>query len=330
MSSLSHNITGLQAAVRKTLQANTFSDFLSIFIIFKNPRSMKKTNYRSLIGPTEFTKRFLSGDKQNPISTETNQSIFGTSYQPQGPLREVLDSTTTFNDHLACRKTTQQLRKTISVRQFENNLAADEEIELQNHQIEEQPARITSYCTEIETNGEKIVKFLDINLNSDSWNCQWKDSSSAASYVDMNASFLTSLIVNPEVFTEANGCVSFEWSHVILLALYDGAHIPGNTNKSIWHSIHNNIAFAIVWPSVRRCAQTCIDALQLRASKCMLVEGYRRGGQTNIIMPVTKVQHVHFSVKTERATMSKFLTMPEKVHPRHSMPSYYNDAFVLP
>jgi hypothetical protein len=313
----------------KALQANTFLDQFSSFSRI-NPRSMKKT-----IQPTNFTKRFLPGAKEKPTSNQTKQSIFGTSYQPQGPIRElttkVLDSTTTFND-LARREITQQRTNPISVdsvRQIDKIAATDKEIELQNLQIEELPARITSYCTEIETNGEKRVKFLDINLNSDSWDCQWKDSSSAATYVDMNASFLTSLTVNPEVFTEANGCVSFDWSDVILVALYDGAHIPGNTNKSIWHSIHNNTAFAIVWPSVRRCAQTCIDALQLRASKCGLVEGCQRG-QTNIIKPVTKVQHVHFSVKTERATMSKFLTMPEKVHPRHSMPSYYNDAFALP
>jgi hypothetical protein len=126
--------------------------------------------------------------------------------------------------------------------------------------------------------------------------------------VIMDSSFLRTLNVNPETFFEKDACTPYEWSHVVLLARYYGDDIPGHTNKSIWHSVNNDTPFAIVWPSVRGRIETCFDALQLRATKSIPIEGYgRRAG----IVPVQNVK-VKFSV-IKHATMEKFLNMPDKV-----------------
>jgi hypothetical protein len=298
---------------------------------------MKKLNSRPTTDPgliartegTKFTKLFAAGYKKPSVPKQTIPSFRDTSYQlsqSQGLLPVLQNKSslgsTTFLD-VARRGISQQPTNIVSAHQLSTS-SGDKmptvsnsdvgNIELQKRQNQELPARILSYRTQIETNGKALVKFLDISSISEPWDCRWSDSSSSATCVDLNASFLKSLQVNPNVFTEANGSVPFEWSHVILLALYDGPYIPGNTSKKgIWHSVHNNTAFAVARPSVRGCTTTCIDLLQLRASKSMIIDGFQNA-QTNIIIPVQKLQHVHFSVKKERATMSKFLYMPEKVH----------------
>ena len=126
--------------------------------------------------------------------------------------------------------------------------------------------------------------------------------------VVMDSFFLKGLSVNPEFVFEKDACTPYQWSHVVLLAIYYGDDIEGTTNKSIWHSVNNNTPFAIVWPSVRGRIEKCIDALQLRATKSSPLEGYgRRIG----IVPVQNVK-VKFSV-IKHATMETLLNMSDKV-----------------
>ena len=126
--------------------------------------------------------------------------------------------------------------------------------------------------------------------------------------VVMDSFFLKGLSVNPEFVFEKDACTPYQWSHVVLLALYYGDDIEGTTNKSIWHSVNNSTPFAIVWPSVRGRIEKCIDALQLRATKSTPLEGY---GRRNGIVPVQNVK-VKFSV-IKHATMETLLNMPDKV-----------------
>ena len=126
--------------------------------------------------------------------------------------------------------------------------------------------------------------------------------------VIMDSSFLKTLNVNPKTFFEKDACTPYEWSHVVLLARYYGDDIQGDTNKSIWHSVNNDTSFAIVWPSVRGRIEKCIDALQLRATKSIPIEGY---GRRNGIVPVQNTK-VKFSV-IKHATMETLLNMPDKV-----------------
>ena len=140
---------------------------------------------------------------------------------------------------------------------------------------------------------------------------RWMEVSSAEhcdGKVVMDSFFLKGLSVNPEFVFEKDACTPYQWSHVVLLALYYGDDIEGTTNKSIWHSVNNSTPFAIVWPSVRGRIEKCIDALQLRATKSTPLEGY---GRRNGIVPVQNVK-VKFSV-IKHATMETLLNMTDKV-----------------
>jgi hypothetical protein len=140
---------------------------------------------------------------------------------------------------------------------------------------------------------------------------RWMEVSSAEhcdGKVVMDSFFLKGLSVNPEFVFEKDACTPYQWSHVVLLALYYGDDIEGATNKSIWHSVNNSTPFAIVSPSVRGRIDKNIDALQLRATKSTPLEGY---GRRNGIVPVQNVK-VKFSV-IKHATMETLLNMPDKV-----------------
>ena len=153
---------------------------------------------------------------------------------------------------------------------------------------------------------------FEMRLASQPEDFHWMEVSSVYEHCEgkviMNSSFLKTLNVNPKTFFEKDACTPYEWSHVVLLARYHGDDIQGDTNKSIWHSVNNNTPFAIVWPSVRGRIEKCIDALQLRATKSIFIEGY---GQRNGIVPVQNVK-VKFSV-IKHATMETLLNMPDKV-----------------
>jgi hypothetical protein len=163
-----------------------------------------------------------------------------------------------------------------------------------------------TYRVDLDTNGERSVQYLEVNSNFDPKDFCWKNSSSESSFTDMNACFLKSLKVNPEVFNNENNSTPYEWSKIVLVAVYDGPDIAGNTNKSIWYSILNNTPFAIVWPSVRKKIANCFDTLQSRATKSSIIGECRPKG----VMPVHPVQSVSFQII---ATMNNFLKMPDKV-----------------
>lgn len=168
------------------------------------------------------------------------------------------------------------------------------------------------YCVQV-SNGE-ADDLEDTFLDTSQASMQWKSTSSSAdSAVRMTSSFLNDLIVNPKVFLETE--VPTEWSTVVLLALYYGNELNADatTNKSIWHSVHNNIPFAIVCNSVREAAQTHIQSLQGRASKSKLMCGQNKPKGTLAIQPVLPVI-VQFQPIRQCESMATFLQMPEKVH----------------
>ena len=173
-------------------------------------------------------------------------------------------------------------------------------------------ARSLEYCVQV-SHGE-ADDLEDTFLDTSQASMQWKStSSSAGSAVRMTSSFLNDLIVNPKVFLETE--VPTEWSTVVLLALYYGNELNADatTNKSIWHSVHNNIPFAIVCNSVREAAQTHIQSLQGRASKSKLMCGQNKHKGTLAIQPVLPVI-VQFQPIRQCESMATFLQMPEKVH----------------
>jgi len=153
---------------------------------------------------------------------------------------------------------------------------------------------------------------FEMRLASQPADFHWMEVSSVYEHSEgkfiMDSSFLKTLNVNPNIFFEKDACTPYEWSHVVLLARYYGDDIQGDTNKSIWHSVNNNTPFAIVWPSVRGRIEKCIDALQLRATKSIPIEGY---GRRNGVVPVENAK-VKFSV-IKHATLEKLLNMPVKV-----------------
>ena len=156
------------------------------------------------------------------------------------------------------------------------------------------------------------TQVFEMRLASQPEDFHWMEVSSVYEHSEgnfiMDSSFLKTLNVNPNIFFEKDACTPYEWSHVVLLARYYGDDIQGDTNKSIWHSVHNNTPFAIVWPSVRGRIEKCIDALQLRATKSIPIEGY---GRRNGVVPVENAK-VKFSVM-KHATLEKLLNMPDKV-----------------
>jgi hypothetical protein len=173
-------------------------------------------------------------------------------------------------------------------------------------------ARSLEYCVQV-SHGE-ADDLEDTFLDTSQASMQWKSSSSsAASAIRMTSSFLKKLTVNPKVFLETE--VPTEWSTVVLLALYYGNELnaEATTNKSIWHSVHNNIAFAIVCNSVREAAQNHIQSLQGRASKSKLLCGRNNHKGTLAIKPVLPVI-VRFQPLRQCESMATFLQMPEKVH----------------
>ena len=159
---------------------------------------------------------------------------------------------------------------------------------------------------------ETTPQVFEMRLASQPEDFHWMEVSSVYEHsegkVIMDSSFLKTLNVNPKTFFEKDACTTYEWSHVVLLARYYGDDIQGDTNKSIWHSVNNDTPFAIVWPSVRGRIEKCIDALQLRATKSIPIEGY---GRRNGIVPVQNAK-VKFSV-IKHATMETLLNMPDKV-----------------
>jgi hypothetical protein len=168
------------------------------------------------------------------------------------------------------------------------------------------------YCVQVKENEETglVNMFLDTSQAS----MQWKKSScSADSAVRMDSFFLKGLIVNPTEFSQTE--VPQEWSTVVLLALYYGNELNEvtTTNKSIWYSVHNKIAFAIVCNSVRGAAQTNFQKLQLRASKSNLMFGQKKQKEILPVQPV-ETETVRFEPQRHCETMAKFLQMPEKVH----------------
>jgi hypothetical protein len=173
-------------------------------------------------------------------------------------------------------------------------------------------ARFLEYCVQVSHGDADDLE--DTFLDTSQASMQWKSSScSAVSAVRMTSSFLKTLTVNPKVFFEAE--VPTEWSTVVLLALYYGNELnaEATTNKSIWHSVNNNIAFAIVCNSVREAAQNHIQSLQCRASKSKLMFGQNKHKGTSAIQPVLPVI-VRFQPLRQCESMAKFLQMPEKVH----------------
>ena len=177
--------------------------------------------------------------------------------------------------------------------------------------------RCLEYCVQL--NHIKATVLVDTFLDTSQASMQWKDSSSSAdSAVHMDSFFLKGLTVNPKEFLETE--VPKEWSTVVLLALYYGTELneETTTNKSIWYSVHNNIAFAIVCNTVRGAAKTHLQSLQVRASKSKLLRGQKKERSTLPVQPV-ETEIVRFQPRRQCETMVKFLQMPEKVqfcHPR--------------
>lgn len=187
-------------------------------------------------------------------------------------------------------------------------------------EIDDAQASASDPVLALETAAQSLVSYVfkmtpqvfELRLASQLEDFHWMEVSSVHEHCEgkviMDSFFLKTLNVNPEIFFEKGACTPYEWSRVVLLALYYGDDIEGTTNKSIWHSVNNNTPFAIVWPSVRGRIEKCIDALQLRATKSTPIEGYgRRPG----IVPVQNVK-VTFSV-IKHATMEALLNMPDKV-----------------
>lgn len=297
----------------------------------QHPKLRRK--YTGIIKATPFTELFQQPFPKS-ARTQNNIAACDTSRQPNCmpsiSAEKMVESTRTrtFRDVIGRENFQQQSsigsKEPATIPQHQlpnpgNELPTSTEFvnqaQASNTSVNESSAQITAYRLEINFNGERRAKFLEVTSNSEPDDCQWTDVASNGICVDMTASFLKSLRVNPDVFSSEDGYVPYEWSKVVLLALYKGADIHGNTNKSIWHSVLNNMPFAIVRPSVRGSTQNCIDVLQLRASKCSTI--FRLdNSQAESIQPVQNVQMVRFSVETERATMAKFLTMADKVTPR--------------
>ena len=167
------------------------------------------------------------------------------------------------------------------------------------------------YCVQVKEKEE--TGLVDTFLDTSEASMQWKNSSSSAdSAVRMDSFFLKCLTVNPTEFSQTE--VPQEWSTVVLLALYYGNELNEvtTTNKSIWYSVHNKIAFAIVCNSVRGAAQTNFQKLQLRASKSKLMFGQKNQKGMLPVQPV-ETDTVRFEPQKQRETMAKFLQMPEKV-----------------
>ena len=278
--------------------------------------------------PTKFTALFIPGCQQQHSFTKSksagDKDACLPSKLPCNSISTLFESASTFNDlsgqakhqHSSDINSETSVLTTISTLQLPRSdcllveATANVESGTASQSISNQ---VPIYRVEIEVTGGRQTKFVGISADSKHDESQWIDFSSATNCIDMNSAFLKSLTVNPEVFAQGNGFVPYEWSRVVLLALYCGNDIHGSTNKSIWHSVLNNTAFAIVRPSVRRSAQNFLDVLQLRASKSKTINS-SQNCQTNKVMPVSKVQIVHLSVRPERATMAKFLAMPDKVH----------------
>ena len=169
------------------------------------------------------------------------------------------------------------------------------------------------YCVQVKENEE--TGLVDTFLDTSEASMQWKNSSSSAdSAVRMDSFFLKGLTVNPTEFSQTG--VPQEWSTVVLLALYYGNElneVTTTTNKSIWYSVHNKIAFAIVCNSVRGAAQNNFQKLQLRASKSKLMFGQKKQKGILPVQPV-ETETMQFEPHRRGETMAKFLQMPEKVH----------------
>lgn len=168
------------------------------------------------------------------------------------------------------------------------------------------------FCVQVKENEESGL--VDTFLDTSEASMQWKNSSSSAdSAVRMDSFFLKGLTVNPTELSQTE--VPQEWSTVVLLALYYGNELNEvtTTNKSIWYSVHNKIAFAIVCNSVRGAAQTNFQKLQLRASKSKLMFGQKKQKGILPVQPV-ETETVRFEPQRQCETMAKFLQMPEKVH----------------
>jgi hypothetical protein len=168
------------------------------------------------------------------------------------------------------------------------------------------------FCVQVKENEE--TGLVDTFLDTSEASMQWKNSSSSAdSAVRMDSFFLKALTVNPTELSQTE--VPQEWSTVVLLALYYGNELKEvtTTNKSIWYSVHNKIAFAIVCNSVREAARTNFQKLQLRASKSKLMFSKKKQKGMLPVQPV-ETETVRFEPQRQRETMAKFLQMPEKVH----------------
>ena len=151
----------------------------------------------------------------------------------------------------------------------------------------------------------------DTLLDTSQKDMQWEKTSNGnyARAIQMDSYFLKSLEVNPSILFNIDQ-IPKEWSHVNLIAFYNGEHINGDTNKSIWFSVNNFTPFAIVHTTVRAQCTNGIATLQSRASKIHPISGDKQ--QAGIILAPVHV--VRFEQSKQCVTMGTFLTMPDKVY----------------
>lgn len=164
--------------------------------------------------------------------------------------------------------------------------------------------KLPEYCVPAMMHDSTSDSFLDMSQEE----MQWKKASDNSHVITMDSLFLKSLKVNPPEFMDAER-VPIEWSHVNLVAFYNGEDILGETNKSIWFSVNNCTPFAVVHTTVRTQCSNGIAYLQSRASKIRPVCGDK---QHPGILPAP-IHVVLFKQLKQCVTMGTFLTMQDKV-----------------
>ena len=116
--------------------------------------------------------------------------------------------------------------------------------------------KLPEYCVPAMMHDSTSDSFLDMSQEE----MQWKKASDNSHVITMDSLFLKSLKVNPPEFIDSER-VPIEWSHVNLVAFYNGEDILGETNKSIWFSVNNCTPFAVVHTTVRAHCSTGIALL---------------------------------------------------------------------
>jgi hypothetical protein len=155
--------------------------------------------------------------------------------------------------------------------------------------------KLPEYCVPVRMHDSTSDSFLDMSQEE----MQWKKVSDNSHVITMDSLFLKSLKVNPPEFIDSER-VPIEWSHVNLVAFYNGEDIL---------SVNNCTPFAVVHTTVRAQCSNGIAHLQSRASKIRPVCGDKQ--QPGILLAPIHV--VLFKQLKQCVTLRTFLTMQDKV-----------------